>query len=441
MAKCSFKTKQRILIFAGMILSPLIILCLILAALCYCCIILPAKGIAYIIFMKKYQRNRQKKYQSKDFQRQDKLKYELQDIMFSFKPIASLNMHLSLSNGFISLINQEKIIMNSKQLQYKFTQGQVENFLYYISLKRIFKFVASNSAQKIPQNYTLNIVYHKGNYYFLMFDFLFILHNLDLQLITQLPDYAYFRNLGNNLNQSAQLFTLNNKLYVHNCSNKLFEVKNNNKLKCVNRKHQNYFYAQFCDKVFALTFNQIFQIKNDLELVSLKQIQSSILLFCSGPILILVTVNDWQSHELFYILNMMDSQVEIKQSKSFQFIVNKQMNYDLLELGENGFKFKDEILDTIFGPEFKTRVSEYEKAYYLKQPKCETKQISKFIFDSKMELIFEPQIRDVNTKLNLLTVTVRDLQFQTNVKINHLLSIQTQVVAKFNGLGYSEYDQ
>ncbi|CAL6035299.1 Hypothetical_protein [Hexamita inflata] len=138
---------------------------------------------------------------------------------------------------------------------------------------------------------------------------------------------------------------------------------------------------------------------------------------------------------------MLDSRVEIKQRKSLELITNKQMNYEMLELGENGFKLKDCILDEIFGPEFKTRVSEYEKAYKYKQPKCETKQISKFIFDSKMELIFEPQIRSVNTKLNQLTVKTRDLQFQTNAKINRLLSIQTQVVTKFNGLGYSEYDQ
>ncbi|CAL6015412.1 Hypothetical_protein [Hexamita inflata] len=351
-------------------------------------------------------------------------------------------MHLSIANGYISLLNQELMLMNSKQLQYKFTKGQIENFLYYISLKR-FKFVAQNSALKIPQNCTLNIIQHNGNYYILIFDFIFILSsNLDLQLISQIPDFAYFRNFGTNLNQSAQLFTLNSKLYVHNCSSKLFEVKNNNKLKCVNRKLLNYFHAQFCDKVFALTFNQIFQVNNINSYVKIKDIQSSALLFCSGPIIILVTVNDWQNHEVFYILNMLDSRVEIKQRKSLELITNKQMNYEMLKLGENGFKLKDYILDEIFpGPDFKTRVSEYEKAYKQKIPKCETKQISKFIFDSKMELIFEPQIRDVNTKLSLLTVKTRDLQFQTNVKINHLLSIQTQVVAKFNGLTYSEYDQ
>ncbi|CAL6015395.1 Conserved_hypothetical protein [Hexamita inflata] len=284
---------------------------------------------------------------------------------------------------------------------------------------------------------------YNSKQYILIFDFLFILNGLDLKLVAQIPDFAYYKNLDINLNQSAQLFTLNNKLYVHNCANKLFEVKNNNKLKCVNKKHQNYFYAQFCDKLFALRFDQIYEVKNNFQLEILKEIESSKLLFCSGAVLILVTVNYQHDYDLFYILNMLDSQVETRElNETYQFIAqNKLMNYDLLELGENGFKFKDEILDTIFGPEFKTRVSEYEKAYYLKQPKCETKQISKFIFDSKMELIFEPQFKQVNFKLEQISQVLRDLMSLTNDRIDSLLSIQNLLVAKFNGLEQQEYDQ
>ncbi|CAL5973205.1 Conserved_hypothetical protein [Hexamita inflata] len=419
---CSIQTKQKILIFTGIILSPLIILCLILAALCYCGVVLPAKVMAYMVLMKKYQLNRKKKYISQNIEQLDKFQYELQDIMFSFKPLSQIYMYISLSNGFISLLNQDLKVMKSKQLQYKFTSGQVEEFLYYISLKR-FKFRTSNTIYYLPQSCTLNIVMHQGIQYILIFDFLFILNGLELKLVAQIPDFAYYKNLDTNLNQSSQLFTLNNKLYVHNCATELFEV-NNNKLKCVNRKHKNYFYAQFCDKLFALTFNKIFQVNNNFELNLLQEMESSKLLFCSGAVLIMVTVNYQHDYDLFYILNMLDSQVETRElNETYQFIAqNKQMNYDLLELGENGFKFKDEVLDTIFGPEFKTRVQEYEKGYYSKMPKCKTKQISKFVFDSKMELILEPQFKQVNAKLEQISQVLRDQMSLTNDRIDSLLS-------------------
>ncbi|CAL5973145.1 Hypothetical_protein [Hexamita inflata] len=441
MVKCfSLKTKQIIFTILGVILSPLIIVCLLLVCTYYFLFSLPVKRISYIIVQKKYYRRRL----VKALQQKQELKlkqYQIDNVMFAFRPFPSIDMYISIAYGQIVLLNSQLMSMNAQSLKYYFQPGQTEQFCYYVSFKKCKRFVQETSL-KLQPGWTQSACIYNNQQYIVVFDNIFILSSLDLQLVAKIPDFGLFNyNYQSNLNLSAQIFTLNDKLYVHNNSSKLFQINKNYKLKCVNKKHGNYFYAQFCDHVFVFQFNKVQKLKCIFELELVQDIRSSRLLFCSGAIAILVVICEWErKYESLYIVNMLDGCVKYWLDTDHQFIQmdadqvhNEQINKDALELDQTGFKIKDQIIDQILGNDFRKRVSEFRKTYECKQKiVVNTNQMHEFVFKAELELILEPQFKRTINTFRLLSETVQNQLQETSNAVKGLVEIQNKMIQIFN---------
>ncbi|CAL6035301.1 Hypothetical_protein [Hexamita inflata] len=424
-------------------MSPLIIVCLLLVCIYYFLFSLPIQRIIYIIVQKKYYRSRL----AKATQRKQEIKikqHQISDLMFPFKPFPSIDMYISVAYGQIVLMNSSLMSMNAQSLKYYFQPGQTEQFCYYVIFKKCKRFVQETSLTLQP-GWTQNTCTYNNQQYVVIFDFIFILSNLDLQLVAKIPDYGLFNyNYQSNLNLSAQMFTLNGKLYVHNNSSKLFKINEKNKLKCVNKKLENYFYAQFCDKVYAISFNKIQKLNQDFKLELIEEIQSSRLIFCSNAVLILLN-KDWQIERkcnLMYIVNMLDGRVIpwldvdhqfINMDISNQIVSEPQINQDALELDQTGFKIKDKLIDQILGIEFRKRVSDYRSTYECKQKTfVNANKMYEFVFKAELELILEPQFKRTISAFRVLSETIQNKLQETNTTVSRLVEIQNQMVQTYN---------
>ncbi|CAL6046399.1 Hypothetical_protein [Hexamita inflata] len=101
-----------------------------------------------------------------------------------------------------------------------------------------------------------------------IFDFIFIIEDLQLKYFVQLPKYLYIvqSDILTKESYGGQMFSLDQKLYCHNKSNQLFEIKPDGKLKCVNPQHYNISYYQYGGKVYATDQYQIYMVMSDLQL-------------------------------------------------------------------------------------------------------------------------------------------------------------------------------
>ncbi|CAL5973151.1 Conserved_hypothetical protein [Hexamita inflata] len=436
MVKCSQIAKQKVLKALCVILSPLLIVCIPMVFIFYLLLIIPLKSISLIIFQKKYNRNRLARASQQKLEIQQ---HQMGDLMFPFKPFPNLDMYISIASGYLILTNSELVCMCRKPLQYYFQPGQTEQFCYYLSFEK-YKYVVQETSLTLQPGWTQSTCIYNNNLYIVIFDNVFILSNLELFLVARIPDYNLFMSQPVNLNFSAQIFSFNNYLYVHNNSSKLFQITQN-KLKCVNTNQNNVFYAQFCDHVFVFQFNKVQKLKCIFELELVQDIRSSRLLFCSGAIAILVVICEWErKYESLYIVNMLDGCVKYWLDTDHQFIQmdadqvhNEQINKDALELDQTGFKIKDQIIDQILGIEFRKRVSDYRKTYECKQKTVvNANQMHEFVFKAELELILEPQFKRTINTFRLLSETIQNQLQETNNAVKGLVEIQNQMVQIFN---------
>ncbi|CAL6106994.1 Hypothetical_protein [Hexamita inflata] len=142
-----------------------------------------------------------------------------------------------------------------------------------------------------------------------IFDFIFTIQDFQLKYFTQLPKYAYYVIQGARFdNCGGQMFSMNNKLYCHNKSSKLFEINRNGKLKCVNRKHYNKSYYQYGNIVYAIDERKIYLIKSDLQLQSIFDLGYGRIQFVQPGALILYS-SLYKNN--YVVLNMVNKEISI----------------------------------------------------------------------------------------------------------------------------------
>ncbi|CAL6035293.1 Hypothetical_protein [Hexamita inflata] len=437
MVKCSQTSKQKAFKALCVIFSPLLIVCIPVVFIFYLLLIIPLKSISSKIFQGKYYRSRL----ARALQQKQELKikqHQICDIMFPFKPFPSIDVYISVASGYLILTNSELVCMCRQRLKYCFSPGQTEQFCYYLSFEK-YKYVVQETSLTLQPGWTQNICTYNNKQYIVIFDFIFILSNFDLLLVAKIPDYGLCKSQPTNLNFSAQIFTFNNNLYVHNNSSKLFQVTQN-KFKCVNTNQNNVFYAQFCDLVFVFQFNKIQKLKCIFELELVQDIRSSRLLFCSGAIAILVVHCEWQRKcESLYIVNMLDGCVIPWLDTDHLFVkvddnvYNEQINQDALELDQTGFKIKDKLIDQILGIEFRKRVSDYRNTYERnKKTFVNANKIYEFVFKAELELMLEPPFKRTISAFRLLSETIQNKLQETNKAVSGLVEVQNQMVQTYN---------
>ncbi|CAL6031959.1 Hypothetical_protein [Hexamita inflata] len=173
-----------------------------------------------------------------------------------------------------------------------------------------------------------------------IFDFIFTIQDFQLKYFTQLPQYAYYVIQGAKFdNCGGQMFSMNNKLYCHNKSSKLFEIKRNGKLKCVNRKHYNLSYYQFRNIVFAIGERKIYLVKSDFQLQSIFDLGKGRIQFVLPGALILYSSLHKNS---YVVLNMVNKEIFILPCQNDQVpnINRLKTNIEDYNQFDNHFQFK-----------------------------------------------------------------------------------------------------
>ncbi|CAL6038036.1 Hypothetical_protein [Hexamita inflata] len=189
--------------------------------------------------------------------------------MFVFKLIQGIDLYFSIVNGQIQLIDNKQQIISHLKTKYSFNPREEQPFALSVHQKSICKSEISEVNYQIPEEQFTNVHFCYGKTYFTVLDMIFVVtDNLNIKIVNQLPNYGQYYGLFQKLShQGGNMFTINNKLYIHNNSTRLYQLKANNKLKCICRKHKNAFYYQFCDKVYAITMHDVYVVKNNLKLI------------------------------------------------------------------------------------------------------------------------------------------------------------------------------
>ncbi|CAL6023209.1 Hypothetical_protein [Hexamita inflata] len=270
--------------------------------------------------------------------------------MFTHKPVHYLGFFISVENSTLYLHDADLKIIKEYKIQYNFLQKSEKYLCVNVFFKYLFVRKYRGVFITLPPPYYTNGLFFKGKFYFTAFQYLYVIQDTKVERIL-VPNY--FHSIGVRLNYPpGQLFTLNGKLFIHNQSKQLFEVRRN-KLKCVDQEHVNKYYYQFADRVYCVDATHISRYEIDtMKWINISEIQNIRIHFCNGGALI------YQSEQEVFALNMLDG--EVQQVKQPKFVENITDN---IEFGLYGCQLKKEIMQQLFGVDITHRMMQYYYRY------------------------------------------------------------------------------
>ncbi|CAL6000975.1 Hypothetical_protein [Hexamita inflata] len=263
---------------------------------------------------KKYEKKRIKNMLKPSLITQINQKCMQEEAIFTLKPFSSINLYLSLNDGYLNLITKDQTYINSLKVKYTFKAGEYQNFcsyLYYINFPKSLKYIIYETKLQIPNAYINNVVFNQNRIYFCVLDMIFELkYNLEIHLAAQLPQFNRYNSVQTNTNSSGQIFVLDNTVYVHNNCSKLFKL-NGNRLECVDDQHFNNCYYQFYNKVFAVNNVGIHKVNRNFSFVQLQAVTKAKILFACGGVIILQNIQMRLDigQPQYWVLNMLDETV------------------------------------------------------------------------------------------------------------------------------------
>ncbi|CAL6014586.1 Hypothetical_protein [Hexamita inflata] len=331
--------------------------------------------------------------------------------MFVFKPIYNSEYYISLSCGKLQLMDKNGHVCGQKQINYYFEPGQTEIFCessYFTSLFKIY--LSSISYQLLPAHLN-SVCQFDSKIYFILFDLVFVVtFDLNIEFVCQLKQFAVNVKGQNDFrSKSGQLFHLDGKLLVHDCSSNLYQILNN-KLKLVSKKQVNIRYYQFCDKVIAFDGGRIYKVNNNLKLETICDVESSDVIFAQGATLVLrLKYLDYYNKTQYSVFNMLDN----------RYTYSNQFNFDefnqYLELGPTGLQLKNEVLCKIF---YDDKISEHMTNYYNEYQNSHQlqnkQQYGELIFQSQISSITQSLFKlteIINLKRNAITDNIRKYEY------------------------------
>ncbi|CAL5999432.1 Hypothetical_protein [Hexamita inflata] len=175
----------------------------------------------------------------------DQQKYDycpsLSQNLFLFKPCNNIDWYITVHDNEIKIINKDLVTLGTRQIKYQFSSGQTENILYKLDYSKIYQANIVYSNYAVPPGYATNVCIYHNEVYFTCFEFVFRIRNSNVELVAQLPKFGYYLKKYRKYDfPGGLLFTINDKLYVHNAYRNLFEIKNN-KLKRSEEREQKTF--------------------------------------------------------------------------------------------------------------------------------------------------------------------------------------------------------
>ncbi|CAL6050013.1 Hypothetical_protein [Hexamita inflata] len=348
--KCKLITKNIAITLSCIILSPVLIVVAIVGLTLYELVVV-IQVIKNTFILAKFARKR-RSYIQKDINALTVTQMlTFNQIMFVFKPMPGLDLFLSIQDGKLSIMDKNLNNLASKQIQFTFTPGEQQKFCYLIYYDKLFKSEVSECTRFVPPGYLNTPLFLNGRVFFNVFDFVFeLLPSMEVRLLQQLPAFFKYHRRSKNLDLHAgQMFSINKQLYLQNNSTKLFTL--NERLKCVDHKHSNTHYYQFCDKVYAITDLGIFRVSSTLQLILIQRTNRVQVVFSSGGLLVLKNTHvKWDGQQLeVLILNMLDGKM------------CKQIDFTLqMTLGKAGLQLNSDIILELCGPNFESEVTQYQ---------------------------------------------------------------------------------
>ncbi|CAL6052127.1 Hypothetical_protein [Hexamita inflata] len=336
---------------------------------------------------------------------------QVEKLMYVFKPISYLHIYVGVLNSHLYVFNKDQKCLKVCKLNYNFELWLSDQFYSYTFFSSLYKPIVHTSTVHLNDTFQTNVVYFKGKNYFTVFDFVFCYDGLTVSHIAQIPRYQYFfrcrksqipKHAGEPRKHldimdfpSGTMFTINNKLYVHNHSKQLYELRGN-KFKCVNRDHVFKSYYQFCDKVYCIDFNHLYVVQNNLKLKVLSEFSEPRILVNHCGILILACHLNNQFRVEYLALNMLDG-VVTRIPDMASFYNNNAQVVDNLVLDNVGLQLSEEIITEVFGPKYSSRVQQYNCDYQSKTGQYQIKNII-----TTVNMVSQQQFSRINDRFQSL---------------------------------------
>ncbi|CAL6001757.1 Hypothetical_protein [Hexamita inflata] len=371
------------------LLSPI----LLIIGVLYLIFVYPVRQIITHRIQKQKKRNQANsvtmhiKNEMPDFSEQSFILVE--KLMFVFKPVHYLDLYVGVLNSHLYVFNKERRCLKVCKIKYNFEQWLQDEFYSSIYFSNLYKPNVNNRKVTLNDTFQTNIVEFQGKHYFTVFDFVFCYNGLTVSHVAQIPRYQYFfrckrsqipkhageprKHLDLMNFPSGTMFTIHNKLYVHNHSKQLYQLRNS-KFNCVNRDHVFKSYYQFCDKVYCIDFNHLYVVQNNLKLKVLSEFTEPQILVKHCGILILACHLNYQFRIEYLALNMLDGVVTQIPDMTTYFEKNMFLT-DNLVLGNVGLQLSEEITTEVFGLKYSSRVQQYNCDYYTKTGQYQIKNI------------------------------------------------------------------
>ncbi|CAL6104106.1 Conserved_hypothetical protein [Hexamita inflata] len=313
--------------------------------------------------------------------------------------------------------------INSKSVSFQFEPGQEEKFCQSIYFQ-FLKGSVNEITSKTPLGYQNNIFYCNKQVYFQVLDQIFVVHDLDVKLVGQIPDYGFETSVYYGIPFPTQLFALKDKLYVHNAAGKLYQVNTQRKkfqiVRGANKNIYNMQFFQFCDTVIALNYSYIYQVLNSSELFFLYNVQYSKVLFNSGGVLLLV--HDAES----YIFNMLDLVLIPLSPEQLELFSNIEQ---ILVPDLIGFKIKDQILQQIISDDFPKRVQQRQLQFY-GQKMCQA-TFNKLVFGSDLKPVLKTKFEHIKNEFTSTQNKITNQFERINFGLKTALNLQNHFVNSF----------
>ncbi|CAL6044451.1 Hypothetical_protein [Hexamita inflata] len=413
------KLKKTAFVLCCIVLSPLILLVGLFLGLILL-VIVPIQTIQNEIQLKKHQKNRLNYFNFKENVGENKR-------MFVFKLIQGINMYFSIVNGQIELIDNKQQIISKLKTKYSFNPGEEQPFALSVHQKNVFKSEISETYYQIPEEQFTNMHYCHGKTYFTVLDMIFVVTNdLNIEIVNQLPNYGQYYGLFQKLShQGGNMFTINKKLYVHNNSTRLYQIKANNKLKCISRKHKNTFYYQFCDKVYAITMHDVYMVKNNLKLIRIKEMYNiKIVMALNGVVIMKSHYNEAQ--DFYCVLNMLTAEI-VQINKHDQNFEDQVRN--VLTFGPLGMQLNNRIYNLVFGHDSQQLETYYIN--YINSNSMSHKHASKYLFQNGLNMLVSNNYKQLNKYYDSQLEYIMVVKYKIEATLHQIRILNEEMVSKF----------
>ncbi|CAL6030167.1 Hypothetical_protein [Hexamita inflata] len=322
------------------------------------------------------------------------------------KPVSYLDIYLKLVGSELQLTDNQQQTLFSHKMQVNLSQ-QLNVFCAGVDKQ----FQVLRRYQPVPTCAVNNLVYCYNKVFFNLFDFVFTFDNLELKLFAQIPRFGFIRpGVYDALRFGGNMFSVNNKLYCHDGSSRLFLIHENGRLKCVSRKRFNTVFYQFMGKVFAFDQINMYSVNNGGGLTLVKPFQYQKVLYQLNEMLVVQGIN---------------KKVAVNLSTGEATEMGQK---DYIGVGRNGAEIR---VATEINAEQHNSQSFGERNEALKKLE---KQTAILLLRECPKIIFQSKYNALHDKLKQVSEAVFERQKSINKIVNEVVQTQRMYVSAFSNI-------